>query len=281
MPRGRGHNPLYLLAPVLLALAAAPVEAAPRPAAPPAQPEAADAPWFQVAGVAADDVLNIRAAPGASYPVVGTIPPDAREVAGTGRTAPVGPSLWREVVYGRMKGWVNSRFLVESADPRIPAPDPPAAEAPPPSPAAEAPPPSAPATLPTSALPMPVDPDAQGAGEGLERRLVCYLTPPLWRLEINQGGPAFCDDKCDGGADLRTGPPAPVKGKPNAWNVDIRRPDATVFASIALERTGTCQDEMVPDPYPYEVTLRRPGKKPTRGCCKGLPGAAGENAPTR
>jgi hypothetical protein len=392
MSFGRGHRPTYLLAPIVLALTALPVRAEPRPPAPAptARRDANDTPWFQVAGVAANDALNIRAAPGASFEVLGTIPPDGQEILGTGRTMPVGASLWREVVYAGVRGWVNGRFLQVTGGPStdaLPAPEqpPPAAPAPPapaarpeaprwqprpgaragrtartaaPPPAVRAaaepavptaggpgaapqgaglgapveggglgaaapqggglgapveggglgapaaqggflgaPPPAGAAAMgglggpappvpaaapPSTAMAVPVDSNAGAAGPGLEQRLVCYLTPPLWRLEINQGGPAFCDDRCDDrGVELRTGPAAPIKGQANAWNVDIRRADATVFGSVALRRTGSCQDDLVPDPYPYEVMLRRPGRKDTRGCCKGLAGAPGEGAPTR
>jgi uncharacterized membrane protein len=71
---------------------------------------------YAVTGVAADDVLNIRrhvaeAGQVGDAEIVGTIPPGATGVAGTGRTATVGDSLWREVTFGGITGWVAARYL--------------------------------------------------------------------------------------------------------------------------------------------------------------------------
>jgi hypothetical protein len=70
---------------------------------------------WDVTGVAADDVLNVRSGPGVAEPVVATLPPDAAEFESTGRIADVGPSLWREIIVpGDGVGWVNARFLTET-----------------------------------------------------------------------------------------------------------------------------------------------------------------------
>ncbi len=62
---------------------------------------------YDVAGVAADDVLNIRAEPDASAEIVGTYPPDATGVRTSGNAA----GDWWEVEFDGATGWVNSTFL--------------------------------------------------------------------------------------------------------------------------------------------------------------------------
>ena len=71
---------------------------------------------FVVRGVASDDVLNIRSGPSPRHDVVGTIPPDATGVYGAGGRRQIGQSVWREVTYGGVRGWVNDRFLIEDRD---------------------------------------------------------------------------------------------------------------------------------------------------------------------
>ena len=48
-----------------------------------------------------------------SAPIVAKIPADAKDVKGIGRTLKVGQSLWHEIVYNGVKGWVNGRYLQE------------------------------------------------------------------------------------------------------------------------------------------------------------------------
>lgn len=71
---------------------------------------------WDVVGVAADDVLNVRAGPGVSAEIVATLAPETAELESTGRIADVGTALWREVVVpGDGVGWVNAAFLTETA----------------------------------------------------------------------------------------------------------------------------------------------------------------------
>ncbi|HEY8923209.1 MAG TPA: hypothetical protein VIU64_02440 [Polyangia bacterium] len=112
--------------PALAALAApgdppSPRKAPPAPSPPlgPANPHAGKAagPRFAVHGVDASDVLNVRSGPSPKHDLVGTIPADARGIAAVGPRRQIGPSVWREVSYqgmgGWVRGWVNDRFLVE------------------------------------------------------------------------------------------------------------------------------------------------------------------------
>ena len=63
---------------------------------------------FDVTGVAADDVLNIRAAPDAGAGIVGTLAPDA---AGIEVIRPDDRETWGLVNTGEGTGWVSLRFL--------------------------------------------------------------------------------------------------------------------------------------------------------------------------
>jgi uncharacterized membrane protein len=76
---------------------------------------------YRVTGVAGNDVLNIRkdVAHGgqvSAAPIIGSIPSGATDVKGTGVTVEVEGSLWRQVVYGGVVGWVAARYLAESEE---------------------------------------------------------------------------------------------------------------------------------------------------------------------
>lgn len=63
---------------------------------------------FDVTGVAADDVLNVRLRPDASALPIGALPHDARFVEGIRRSD---DGRWTLVNTGESAGWVASRFL--------------------------------------------------------------------------------------------------------------------------------------------------------------------------
>jgi hypothetical protein len=70
-------------------------------APPPAAPE------YRVAGVASNDVLNIRSGPDASSAIVSTIPPYGSGILMTGSCA----GQWCPIDYRGSQGWVNRRYL--------------------------------------------------------------------------------------------------------------------------------------------------------------------------
>jgi hypothetical protein len=73
---------------------------------------------WDVTGVATDDVLNVRDAPGTEGAIIATLAHDQAELESTGRIADVGDQLWREVVVpGDGVGWVNAAYLTETAPP--------------------------------------------------------------------------------------------------------------------------------------------------------------------
>ncbi|MEJ5223121.1 MAG: SH3 domain-containing protein, partial [Anaerolineales bacterium] len=75
---------------------------------------------YTVILVRPDDALNIREAAGADQPLVGTFPPEARNILATGRTQSVGSAEWWEVRRpdGGL-GWVNAFYLAEYVSPEF------------------------------------------------------------------------------------------------------------------------------------------------------------------
>ncbi|MDP9495522.1 MAG: hypothetical protein M3P87_09815 [Actinomycetota bacterium] len=62
-------------------------------------------------GVAHDDVLNLRLAPGADQAIVAEIPPLYSELVAMGATRQLAASMWIQVDYLGLIGWVNLRFI--------------------------------------------------------------------------------------------------------------------------------------------------------------------------
>lgn len=66
---------------------------------------------LDVIGVAAGDVLNVRAGPGVDADVVATLAPLATDVAATGAARLLPGSIWLEVEVDGTTGWANSSFF--------------------------------------------------------------------------------------------------------------------------------------------------------------------------
>ena len=97
----------------------------------PAMAEADGPDYFNVSGVAANDVLNIRAAPSASGVLIATIPADGTGIANLGCVGGLGLTEWENatdaersaaaktrwcrVGYDRTIGWAAGWFLSEGA----------------------------------------------------------------------------------------------------------------------------------------------------------------------
>ena len=64
-----------------------------------------------VIGVAHDDVLNLRAAPGADQEILEGIPPTYDALTAVGQTRELPGSLWIGVDYEGTEGWVNLTFI--------------------------------------------------------------------------------------------------------------------------------------------------------------------------
>lgn len=95
------------------------------------QPDASEAPTLEgdpytgppiiegaelaVIGVDADDVLNVRAAPGADHDVVATLDPLADGFTATGQGRSLDRAVWVEVDTGDVTGWVHAAFVAHTA----------------------------------------------------------------------------------------------------------------------------------------------------------------------
>lgn len=130
------HAPAEMLVPAAQAQPAAADSPTPAPAVQLASASprtAGDGPGatpYQVAGVAADDVLNVRAGPGAENVIVGLLAPDASGIQPTGEVARSddGGTWWQiaDSAFPGGLGWVNARFL----EPEVAASTQPASTAP-------------------------------------------------------------------------------------------------------------------------------------------------------
>ena len=63
-----------------------------------------------VIGVAHDDVLNLRAAPGADQPILDEIPPTYDSLVALGESRSL-PAFWTKVDFEGTEGWVNMAYL--------------------------------------------------------------------------------------------------------------------------------------------------------------------------
>lgn len=68
-----------------------------------------------VLGVAADDVLNVRAVPGTDAEIVATLDPTATDVIATGEARGLPQSFWYEVEVDGQTGWVSVSFVAYEA----------------------------------------------------------------------------------------------------------------------------------------------------------------------
>lgn len=108
--------PTSTIPPTTAPSTAGPVDVTPRPGPVPTTGRAADLPYpagtrLGVVGVAHDDVLNVRAGPGAGFPVTARLAPLTTDVETTGRGWNPGGSIWAEVRSGGSTGWVSLRFV--------------------------------------------------------------------------------------------------------------------------------------------------------------------------
>jgi hypothetical protein len=69
-----------------------------------------------VIGVRHDDVLNLRAGPGATHPIRDRIPPTYTHLVALGNTWQAPSSIWIEVDHDGTVGWVNVSYLGYEGD---------------------------------------------------------------------------------------------------------------------------------------------------------------------
>jgi|GEM_PF-991698 len=76
-------------------------------------------PPMRVAGISANEVLYLRAAPSGDAPIVGMLPPDADDLVVTGMTQQSGGTDWVEVQHPQSPdgyGWADGAYLVAMQD---------------------------------------------------------------------------------------------------------------------------------------------------------------------
>ncbi len=66
---------------------------------------------YRVVDVAADDVLNVRAAAGVGHDIVGALAPHETTVTGSGARQAVSGTEWVEIAHAGGSGWVSGRYL--------------------------------------------------------------------------------------------------------------------------------------------------------------------------
>lgn len=67
-----------------------------------------------VIGVEADDVLNVRAAPGTDQDIVATLDPHAEGFTATGEGRTLPGTIWVEIDTGDVTGWVSSVYIAHT-----------------------------------------------------------------------------------------------------------------------------------------------------------------------
>ena len=71
---------------------------------------------LMVIGVRHDDVLNLRAGPGANQPIRDEIPPTFDDLVAEGNTRELPSSFWLEVDYDGTVGWVHMSYISYQGD---------------------------------------------------------------------------------------------------------------------------------------------------------------------
>lgn len=183
---------------------------------------------FLVEGIPAGMV--IRQEPRPTSPQVGSIPAAARGLVASGRRQRLGRSVWHEVEYQGVRGWVNAPALQPS---RAPA-----------------------GTGPRAPLESGV----------FVEDLVCLGRSPDWKLVIDRDGSVACTAGCTRPAQLRALPAQPEKGRKGTWRMSIRDREGNDVMLVSVRYTGQCHD-VSGDRYAYRVsTLAADGTRQS-GCC--------------
>jgi serine/threonine protein kinase len=70
--------------------------------------------YYDVVSVSANDSLNIRSFPGHLSSKTGAIPPNGRCIVYLGKFRIIGTNVWVQIQYREMRGWVNTKYLIEN-----------------------------------------------------------------------------------------------------------------------------------------------------------------------
>jgi len=100
--------------PTATSTTAPPPAPSPSPTSPPkGAPTTIEPGPYAVVGLALDDALDVRAAPGSDRALVGTIPPHGTGLRVTGQGREAGAATWAPLVYRELEGWADSAFLAQ------------------------------------------------------------------------------------------------------------------------------------------------------------------------
>lgn len=205
--------------------------AAPVLALEPAGPEPGQR--YRVSDVSRGDRLNVRGQAGTSADVIGSLPPDARDIVVTGAWQEIGSSVWWELVYpaaGNKTGWVNARFLaLESAGSQ---------------------------GTPTTQSNYPLD---------------CAGTEPFWSLAIDGDQARYSSpDALGEGAMpriLEASPWIDARGFASGYNFAVRLAEGRMNGFATIVRAQACSDGMSDINYPFHATLILSDDEVLGGCC--------------
>jgi uncharacterized membrane protein len=207
----------------LVLLLGAGLGALPAAAAPPRRPRPADE---------ANAALVIRQEPRPNSPRVGEIPASARGLITSGRRQRIGRSVWHEVQYQGVRGWVNTPSLQ----------------------------PQRPAAVAEAGAALP------DAGVFMED-LVCVGRAPDWKLVIDRDGSVDCTSGCSKAARLRALPAQQDKREKGVWRMSIRDDGDNDVILVSLRYGDSCSDGVSGDAYAYRInTLSADGQRQS-GCC--------------
>lgn len=201
---------------------------------------------FRVVRVDSNDVLNMRIVPDPYAAKVGAIPPDARGIEATGRTAKRGDYIWREIMYRDVTGWVNSHFLVRDR-------------------------------AQSAGAPPQIDPEAEitGSTSGTSvflEPLSCAGTEPFWGMLL-KGRETVLDSLADGPLQIDLSPARQSPQMSTAWAIDARTKAENKPVSIIIRRTNQCSDGMSDIIFPYETFITISGGPFYAGCCNTASGS--------
>lgn len=186
---------------------------------------------YRVTDVAVGDQLNVRRFAGVEQDAVGTLSPDARDIAVTGSWEEIGSSVWWELVYPGTEigtGWVNARFLIQQNS-------------------------------------APVD----GTEAVTDFPLACAGTEPFWSLMLDADRAQY-SLAGEEETTFEASPWANARGRAPGFQFAVRLRDADSEGAIVVVRPqgAFCSDGMSDIRFPFYGTLIHPDGRVLGGCCR-------------
>ena len=192
---------------------------------------------YDVTGVAAQDVLNVRAEPSANEPIIGAFTPSETGIEVIALSDDGG---WGRVNTGEQAGWVSMRFLARQPG--------------------------------QTAQDWSITRESFAP-----RNLECFGTEPFWDLTLRPGGTFEFTDPFQGDGSALAGTYEPIQssvstGKQGFFGVIAG--DPTGFALTGIINREMCSDGMSDRRYGLAIDLIRgdpTGERLDAGCCRLVP----------